>query len=121
MSVTSTHVSASENYDCNVFSLSDTSETTVLTAVDGFDRLLTEIWIADDGGAARTVTLQITRGGTQVVLGASLAVAANTPLVYPFNGAILKKTSANTDILTLTGSASGIEGYVGYIGIRSEA
>lgn len=120
MSVTASGVRPDANYDVAVFSLTDTNETTVLSGIDGFDRLPTEIWLADDAGEARTVTLKFRRGGTQVVLGSGLAIAANTPLSYPFNGLVLKKTDANTDTLTVTGSASGIEGYVAFIGIRSQ-
>jgi len=119
MTVTATHLHPDGNYDIEPFILSDTNETTVLSGLDGFRLHLTEIWLADDAGAARTATIKITRAGTEITLVSGAAIPANEPLVYPFNGPVLKKTSANTDTVKVTGSAAGIHGYVGFISVAS--
>lgn len=123
MSVTATNVHPGGNYDMQPFVLADTSETTVLSGNDAYPDglLLTEIWLADDAGEARTVTVKLSRAGTEITLVYQAAIAVNVPLVFPFNGAVLKKTSANTDTIKVTASAGGVHGYVAYHGIRSSA
>lgn len=123
MSVTATNVHPDGNYDIEPFVLADTNETTVLSGNEAYagGLLLTEIWLADDAGEARTVTIKLSRAGTEITLVYQAAIATSTPLVFPFNGPILKKTSANTDTLKVTASAGGVHGYVAYQGIRSSS
>lgn len=121
--LTATNVNPAANYDCEPFSITTTSETTVLTALDNYGggMLLTELWLADVDGTANWATVKLSRGGTEVSLSYRFVIAANTPVVLPFNGAILKKTADNTDTLKVTVESATVEGYVGYIGIRSSA
>lgn len=104
------------------FILSDTSETTVLTALDGFEGFqLTQLWLADDGGAARTVTVKASVAGTEITLVSSGAIAANTPLMYDLTGLVLNKTPDNTDTLKVTASAGGVHGFIGYIAVGRQS
>lgn len=114
--MTATATFPAANYDTAGFALTDTSETTVFQAVSGFTAFFpVELWMADDGGAARTVTVQVYIAGTAYTLVYQGAIAANVPLVYNFTGLTLLKTASNTDKITVTGSAAGIHGYVSYL------
>lgn len=104
------------NYGTAGFATTDTSETTVLSMPGGFvDFQPVELWMADDGGAARTVTVKVYLAGTAYALVYQGAIAANTPLVYNFTGMSLAKTDANTDKVTIQSSAAGVGGYISYL------
>lgn len=118
--MTATATFPAANYDTAGFSLTDTSETTILTADDGFTGFFpVELWCADDAGEARTVTIRAYIAGTAYTLAYQAAIAVNAPLVYNFTGLTLQKTPSHTDKITVTGSAAGIEGYISYLkGLR---
>lgn len=114
--MTATATFPAANYETVGFNLTDTSETTVFATVAGFAGFNpVELWMADDGGSARTVTVQVYIAGTAYTLAYQAAIAANTPLVYNFTGLTLVKTATNTDKITIIGSAAGIMGYVGFL------
>lgn len=119
--MTATATFPAANYETVGFNLADTSETTVFITRDGFAGFHpVELWMADDGGSARTVTVQVYLAGTAYTLVYQGAIAVNAPLIYNFTGLTLVKTASNTDKITITGSAAGIHGYVGFLkGIRS--
>lgn len=119
--MTTTATFPAANYDTDGFSLTDTSETTVLEAKDGFVGFFpVELWCADDGGTARTVTIKVYLAGTAYTLAYQAAIGTNVALVHNFTGLTLLKTATNTDKITITGSAAGIEGYVSYLkGVRA--
>lgn len=120
MSVTSTFVTPDNNTDIEPITITDTSENTVLTALDTYrgGMQLREIWLADVDGTANTATIKYTRAGTAMTLTYQMVMAANTPLVLPFNGPVLKKTAANTDTVTVTVGTATVHGYISYNGIR---
>lgn len=106
------------NYRTQPFVLSNTSETTVLSANAEFAGFqVVELWLADDGGAARTATIVADIAGTSVTLAYQEAIATNTPLQLNFTGLVLNKNDSNTDALKVTASAAGLHGYVGYIAV----
>lgn len=116
--MTATTVFPEGNYQTVPFILSDTSETTILSGSSEFASFMpVELWVADDGGAARSVTVKVSIRGTEVTLVSGGVIAANTPLQYNFTGLAIGKNDANTDTVKLTASAGGLHGYIGYIAV----
>lgn len=105
-------------YDTVATVLSDTNQTTCLTVPAGsLSYLITEIYCADDGGAARTVTITATINGTEYTIGVALAIAANIGLDLEFKPLVLKynKASAAGDTIKVTASAGGVHVFISYI------
>ena len=96
------------NYVTTAFNLADTNKTTVYTVPTGFFAYVTQIWAADDAGAARTLTIEAGLGGTDYMLGYQVAIAINVPLDWEFKP--LQMTA--TDTIKMTASAAGIHGFV---------
>lgn len=107
-------------YDTAPTVLSDTSETTCLTVPKGsLSYYITQIWVAADDGAARTITLTATINGTAYTLVSTAAVSANTPLDYEFMPLVLhyNKASATGDTIKATASAGGVHVLISYIDV----
>ena len=105
-------------YETVLTVLSDTSETTCLTVLDGsLSYYVTEIRAADDGGEARTVTLVATINGTAYTLVFQGAIATNAPLEYEFKPLVLKynKASSTGDTIKATASAGGVHVLITYL------
>lgn len=83
--------------------LTDTSETTVYTC-NAIAAFVTQIWCADDAGAARTITVQATLQSTQYMLVSGAAIPANDALELPFKPLVL----VNGDTIEATASAGGV-------------
>jgi len=96
------------NYVTTPFNLTGVSKTTVYTVPTGFFAYATQIWAADDGGEARTLTIEAGLGGTDYTLGYQVAIAVNTPLDWELRAMHM---SAG-DTIKMTASAAGIHGFI---------
>ena len=93
-------------YKTTPFVLADANETTVYTCTEKWAYVV-QIWLADDGGSARTATLTATLGGTKIRLAVTEAVAANTAVSHePFMQLLAD------DIVQVTSDAAGLEGFI---------
>ena len=84
--------------------IADGTETTCYTVPTGKWAYITQIWAADDGGAARTITIIARKGGTDYTLGFQVAIAANTALIHAPDPLVL----AAADSIKCTVSAGGV-------------
>jgi len=93
-------------YFSSFYSTPDTSANVIYTAPSGVTQVnITQIWSADDGGSARTITLEAGIGGTYYVLVYVAAISANAPLIYAPDPLVL---SAG-DTIRATTDASGVD------------